>query len=206
MTASELAQAEQAFREADELGRTPEPGLSQLRLVQGNVKGALASIRRAVGNESLGLPAQARLLPAAVEIAVAAGETTEAAEYADRLAALAETYDSSALHATSAFTHGQVALARGDAADPSVVLEIRTFALHTDASVTQRDDWESGRIELDKPLSSDVLKKLTDQQYVFAARLIVFHDIAFLDVRQVLQNRHQRERAPSSASATQTFW
>ncbi|HXV32918.1 MAG TPA: adenylate/guanylate cyclase domain-containing protein [Gaiellaceae bacterium] len=111
----ELAQAEQAFREADELGRTPEPGLSLLRLVQGNVKGALASIRRAVGNDSLGLPAQARLLPAAVEIAVAAGEPDEAAGYVERLAVLAETYDTSALHATAAFTRGQVALARGDA-------------------------------------------------------------------------------------------
>jgi class 3 adenylate cyclase len=111
----ELAQAEQAFREADELGRTPEPGLSLLRLVQGNAKGALASIRRAVGNDSLGLPAQARLLPAAVEIAVAAGEPDEAAGYADRFAELADTYDTSALHATAAFTRGQVALARGDA-------------------------------------------------------------------------------------------
>jgi class 3 adenylate cyclase len=111
----ELAQAEQAFREADELGRTPEPGLSLLRLVQGNAKSALASIRRAVGNESLGLPAQARLLPAAVEITVAAGEAEEAAGYADRFAELADTYDTSALHATAAFTRGQVALARGDA-------------------------------------------------------------------------------------------
>ena len=29
-------------------------------------------------------------------------------------------------------------------------------------------------------MSHDVLENLTDQQYVFAARLIVFHDIAFL--------------------------
>jgi class 3 adenylate cyclase len=109
----ELAQAEQAFREADEFGRTPEPGLSLLRLAQGNAKGAFASIRRAVGNDSLTLPTQARLLPAAVEIAVAAGETDEAAGYADRLGPLADTYDSSALRASAAFARGQVALARG---------------------------------------------------------------------------------------------
>ena len=110
----ELAQAEQAFREADEFGRTPEPGLSLLRLAQGNTKGALASIRRAIGNESLGLPAQARLLPAAVEIAVAAGEPEEAAGYAERLAEVADTYGTSALTASTAFARGQVALARGD--------------------------------------------------------------------------------------------
>jgi class 3 adenylate cyclase len=111
----ELAQAEQAFREADEFGRTPEPGLSLLRLVQGNPKGALASIRRAVADDSLGLPAQARLLPAAVEIAVSAGEADEAAGYAERLASIADTYETTALAATAAYARGQVQLAQGDA-------------------------------------------------------------------------------------------
>jgi class 3 adenylate cyclase len=111
----ELAQAEQAFREADELGRTPEPGLSLLRLTQGNAKGAFASIRRAAGDESLNLPAQARILPAAVEIAVAAGETDQAAEFAERLVRVADVYETSALRASAAFARGQVALARGEA-------------------------------------------------------------------------------------------
>ena len=114
----ELAQAEQAFREADEFGRTPEPGLSLLRLAQGNDKGALASIRRALGNESLSLPAQSRMLPAAVEIAVAAGEADEAAGYADRLTAIADTFASSALRAAAFFARGQVGLARGET-DPA---------------------------------------------------------------------------------------
>ena len=111
----ELAQAEEAFREADEFGRTPEPGLSLLRLAQGNVKGALASIRRAARVESLTLPAQARLLPAAVDVAVAAGELDEAAGYAERLESIAEAFGTSALKASAAFARGQVALARGDA-------------------------------------------------------------------------------------------
>src|SRR5687768_8321987 len=111
----ELAQAEQAFREADEFGRTPEPGLSLLRLAQGHAKGAFASIKRAAGDESLTLPAQARLLPAAVEIAIAAEEIDRAAEYAERLATVAEVYETSALRATATFARGQVALARGEA-------------------------------------------------------------------------------------------
>ena len=49
-----IAQAEAAFREADEYGKDPEPGLSLLRLGQGNVKGAPSSIRRALGDDSLG--------------------------------------------------------------------------------------------------------------------------------------------------------
>jgi class 3 adenylate cyclase len=110
----ELAQAEQAFREADELGRTPEPGLSLLRLAQGNAKGALASIRRTIGVDSLSVPTLARLLPAAVEIAVTAGESEEAAGYAERLDSIADAFETSALNASAAFARGQVALARGE--------------------------------------------------------------------------------------------
>jgi class 3 adenylate cyclase len=113
----ELAQAEQAFREADEFGRTPEPGLSLLRLARGDTTGALASIRRAAADETMGLPSQARMLPAAVEIAVAVGETDEAAGYAERLDAIADTFDSSALRAAAAFARGQVTLERGEADD-----------------------------------------------------------------------------------------
>jgi class 3 adenylate cyclase len=111
----ELAQAEQAFREADEFGRTPEPGLSLLRLAQGNAQAAFASIRRAANDDTLTLPAQARLLPSAVEIAAAAGEIEAAAGYAERLAAVADAYDTSALRAYAAFARGQVALAQGEA-------------------------------------------------------------------------------------------
>jgi class 3 adenylate cyclase len=111
----ELNQAEAAFREADELGRTPEPGLSLLRLAQGNAGGAFASIRRALGEESLSLPARARLLPAAVEIAVATGEAEQASAWAEELARIADVYETSALKAAAAFARGQAELARGDA-------------------------------------------------------------------------------------------
>jgi class 3 adenylate cyclase len=110
----ELAQAEQAFREADEFGRNPEPGLSLLRLAQGNASGALASIRRALANESLGIPARAQLLPAAVEVAVAAGDTDQAARYMEELRSAAGVYQTSALKAATAYAEGQVSLARGD--------------------------------------------------------------------------------------------
>jgi class 3 adenylate cyclase len=111
----ELAQAEQAFREADEFGRTPEPGLSLLRLTQGNAKGALSSIKRTLGDDGLGVPARARILPAGVGIALAAGEPETARAYVDELASIAETYGTSALKAQAAFARGQVALALGEA-------------------------------------------------------------------------------------------
>jgi class 3 adenylate cyclase len=110
----DLNQAEQAFREADEFGATPEPGLSVLRLVRGDAKGALSSVRRALADESTGIPARARLLPAAAEIAVAAGDLEAADRWANELAAVAETYGTSALKASATFARAQVQLAQGD--------------------------------------------------------------------------------------------
>lgn len=112
----DLAQAEQAFREADEFGKNPEPGLSLLRLAKGNAKAAFASIRRELADETLGLAARARLLPAAVEIAVAASELETADTYADELAEVSEIFGTSALKADAAFARGSVRLAQADAA------------------------------------------------------------------------------------------
>jgi class 3 adenylate cyclase len=110
----ELAQAEQAFREADEYGKDPEPGRSLLLLARGELKAASAGIRRALADETLGLPAQARLLPAAVEISVAAGDLDAAAAASMKFKEIASVYETSALKAAAAHAHGSVLLAQGD--------------------------------------------------------------------------------------------
>jgi class 3 adenylate cyclase len=110
----ELAQAEQAFREADEFGKDPEPGRSLLLLARGNVEGASASIRRALADESMGLPHRARLLPAGVEIRLAAGDLEGAEAAALELKEIAGTYQTLALKAAGAQAHGAVLLARED--------------------------------------------------------------------------------------------
>ena len=70
----EVALAEQAFSEAYEKGWPPQPGMALLRLRRGDVAGAAGLIRRAV-EWSAGEPAAlVRLLPAQVEIAIAAGD------------------------------------------------------------------------------------------------------------------------------------
>jgi class 3 adenylate cyclase len=111
----ELAKAEEAFDQADDLGRDPEPGRSLLLLARGKPAAALASIRRALAEDPPPL-ARARLLPPLVEIAVAAGEVDEAAPAADELRDIAARYDTASLHAASCLAVGSVTLARGDAA------------------------------------------------------------------------------------------
>jgi tetratricopeptide (TPR) repeat protein len=110
----DLAKAEEAFDQADDLGHDPEPGRSLLLLAREKPAAALASIRRALSDDLPPLR-RARLLPAFVEIAAAGDAIDDAAEAADELAATAERYDSPALHAAAAVAAGSVALARDDA-------------------------------------------------------------------------------------------
>jgi class 3 adenylate cyclase len=112
----DLAQAEQSFREADEYGRDPQPGLSLLRLAKGNAKGAWSSLRRALADDGLTAPARVRLLPAGIEVALAVGELDAAEAYAEELAEEAERFAASVLRAQAAYARGAVALARGNAA------------------------------------------------------------------------------------------
>ncbi|HET6656620.1 MAG TPA: adenylate/guanylate cyclase domain-containing protein [Gaiellaceae bacterium] len=111
----DLAQAEQAFREADEHGHNPEPGHSLLRLARGDAKGAWSSIRRLLADETIGLAARTTFLPAGIEVAVAAGELDAAEKYAAELEQAAGTFETSALKAAASYAHGKIALARDDA-------------------------------------------------------------------------------------------
>ncbi len=111
----DLAAAEDAFRQAHELGREPEPGRSILRLAEGKVKTAAASIRRALADDSPDRLHRAHLLPAQVEIAIAGGELEVAKTAATELEEIAKAYGVAALQARAASARGAVQLAEGDA-------------------------------------------------------------------------------------------
>jgi DNA-binding NarL/FixJ family response regulator len=106
--------AEQAYKEASRLGWEPQPGLAQLRLAQGRTDAAAATIRRAEAASTLAVE-RARLLPAFVEIMLAAGETESARRACSELQGLAREYQSAMLTALAAHAQGAVHLAEGDA-------------------------------------------------------------------------------------------
>ena len=112
----DYAGASEAFSQAAELGHTPEPGLALLKLAEGNVDGAATCIRRALDEKPWDRLARARLLPARVEIALAANDLPTAQESVEELRRIAETYGSDALRAHALAVQGAVELARGDAA------------------------------------------------------------------------------------------
>jgi len=111
----EFDKAEATYTHANERGRKPQPGLSLLRLAQGRIAEAAASIRSVLLDTRARAP-RARVLAAAVEILLAAGEVDQARAAADELLEIARALDASLLSGTSAHATGAVLLAQGDIA------------------------------------------------------------------------------------------
>jgi ATP/maltotriose-dependent transcriptional regulator MalT len=119
----EFPEAEEAYREAGLRGRTPQPGLALLRMAQGRMADAVAAIRRVAGEAAT--PAKlAEVLPAHVEIMVAAGDADTARGAAERLSGLAEDLDAPLLHARAASAWGAVHLEEGEF--QAALAELRT--------------------------------------------------------------------------------
>jgi DNA-binding CsgD family transcriptional regulator len=117
----EFARAEEAYTLAHERGRKPQPGLSLLRLAQGQIDAAATSIRSVL----LDTPApvhRARMLPAAVEILLAAGDLAAAHAAAAELSAIALAFGAPLLAAASAHAGGALFLAEGNVDSASTSL------------------------------------------------------------------------------------
>jgi class 3 adenylate cyclase len=91
----DLEGAEEAFERAHQLGRDAQPGIALLHLARGRIGAARASIATALSDAEAPL-VRARLLPARVEIALAAHDLADAREAADELGGIALTYEEDA--------------------------------------------------------------------------------------------------------------
>ena len=109
-----FSEAEEAYRQATQWGRSPHPGLAQLRLAQGEVESAKAAIRNVV-SETADILGRSKVLPAYVEIMLAAGDVNEARAAAEELSEMAAGIDAAFLDAIAAQARGAVSLAEGDA-------------------------------------------------------------------------------------------
>ncbi|MBV9005616.1 MAG: hypothetical protein JO181_13225 [Solirubrobacterales bacterium] len=107
----DLKGAVEAFRRSAELGFDPEPGLALLRLGEGKTNAALRAISSALTDAS-GPVREGRwlMLPAAVEIAIAAGDAELARAAAQELEDLAESLNTAAVRAAALVAGGRVAL------------------------------------------------------------------------------------------------
>jgi DNA-binding SARP family transcriptional activator len=112
----DLAGAEEAFTRAMQLGSAPHPGMALVRLAQGDVRGAVASVAVALADETWDCLVRARLLPAQVEIALADGDGATARSAAAELSEIASRYARPALAAAAECAQAMVLPAEGGAA------------------------------------------------------------------------------------------
>ncbi|MGH3093231.1 MAG: LuxR C-terminal-related transcriptional regulator [Gaiellaceae bacterium] len=110
----EFEEAEGAYREASRFGWEPQPGMALLRLAQGRPEAAVATIQRALGEAAQPLR-RANLLPAYVEIMLAAGDVEQAHTGCRELEEIAGRYESAMLSALVSHARGACELAAGDA-------------------------------------------------------------------------------------------
>jgi DNA-binding CsgD family transcriptional regulator/tetratricopeptide (TPR) repeat protein len=108
-------QAEASYRRAAELGAPTQPGLSLLRLAQGELDKAVLGIRRALA-ETQGQLERLDLLTAAVTIMLAAGDIHAARQATTELAVIASVYTAPGVQAELDAARGALALSDGDPA------------------------------------------------------------------------------------------
>jgi class 3 adenylate cyclase len=114
----DFAAADTAYRQADEWGKIPQPGLALLRLAEGRVESAVSGITRSLEEVEEPL-SRAQQLPAQVEIALAAGDVKTARSAADELERIVDAYmigsrRAPAFDATVHLARGQIALFEGE--------------------------------------------------------------------------------------------
>ncbi|KIS26730.1 LuxR family transcriptional regulator [Arthrobacter sp. SPG23] len=110
----EFAAAEECYRQAARSGYEPQPGLALLKLARGDIPAAQTLIRGAA--DAADLATRRHLLPALVEIELAAGDTAAARQAADELASLAQVCGMPMAQAASCQAGGAVLLAEGEPA------------------------------------------------------------------------------------------
>jgi len=109
----EFAKAEAAYREASAAGRSPQPGLALMRLANGQLEAAAVAIRRE-HEEARERAARATILPAYVEIMIAAQDIEAAHTGLSELSEIASALRAPFLRAVEAHARGAVLLAQGD--------------------------------------------------------------------------------------------
>ena len=107
---------EEAFEQATAFGHVAQPGLALYRLGQGNAQAAGAGLRRVLAERERAGD-RLVLLPAAVEVCLAAGRIDDAKDVITEMAQTAHTYPTTAMRAILDTAQGTVALSEDRPAD-----------------------------------------------------------------------------------------
>lgn len=111
-----LDEAEASYRQAAELGHEPQPGLALSWLARGRTAAAVSATRRLLA-EAHGPVRRSWILPAGVQIMLAAGLLEDASRYADELSEVAAAFGNPTVRAMAAYAAANVSLAAGNVED-----------------------------------------------------------------------------------------
>jgi DNA-binding NarL/FixJ family response regulator len=185
--------AEESYRRAGESGWEPQPGLSLLHLAAGRTQQAQEEIRRSVAGTD---PFTRRfLLPALIEIEVAAGDPAAARRALDELAAESRKAPTPMLDATVAAAEARVLLAEEQAA--AAVTSART-AVDRWRQLGARYEAASCRVLLGRALRStgEAAAAAEEFQAARAVFLALHADPALAELDAVTGDRHSVSLTP----------
>jgi ATP/maltotriose-dependent transcriptional regulator MalT len=118
----DLERAEEAFARAEELTGRTCAGVALVRLAQGRIDAAARIIAGCMAEQPPNPLARVRLLPAAAQVAIAAGDLEGADASVQELEAIAASFDTPMLHAMAGLARGRLQLAKHDLAAASATL------------------------------------------------------------------------------------
>ncbi|CAN5622937.1 LuxR C-terminal-related transcriptional regulator [soil metagenome] len=116
-----LDEAEASYDRARDRGVSAQPGIALLHAAQGRTSAAARELDHEL-RAAHGPVARARLLPACVDTALAAGDVAGGRAAAEELAGIARAFDTPYLQALACRAEGAVALAAGDGAEALTAL------------------------------------------------------------------------------------
>jgi DNA-binding CsgD family transcriptional regulator len=151
---AEFDAAEDAYREANEKAFVLQPGWALLKLARGETEAAVAAIQRSYEATSKEVT-RCRVLPAYVEIMLAAGKVDTAEAGHEELAQIAEILDSPLLRGIALRSKGAVLLAQGHAAQA-----LATFGEVWEHWSALEVPYESARLRL---LIAEACKETADE-------------------------------------------
>jgi DNA-binding CsgD family transcriptional regulator len=193
----EFVKAEAAYHQAGRWSRAAQPGLAQLRLAQGKLAIAGASIRRMA--EDVKEPGtRAKVLDAYVEIMLAIKDVPAARAAADELSEIATRLNAPLLHTISSRADGAVLLAEND---PSKALRVLRRSWQTWCELEA--PYEAARVQILMGLAYQVLGDQEAANLEFATarelfqRLGAITDLSRLD--SVAATTSSRSQSPLTA-------
>jgi tetratricopeptide (TPR) repeat protein len=131
----DLDAAEDAFRQAAEMGVTPQPGVALALVERGRAQAAATGLRRTLAGKGMGALERAKLLPTQLDIALMLDDLPTARAAADELSEIAAGHGTPALRATADAGAAGVLLAEGALADAErAARDARTIFTEIDLS------------------------------------------------------------------------